>query len=76
MEFEWVESQMHFEDLHNGDVFYVDDDRSTIFMRVEDIYDSETNEVSYNAVDFSDATLAYFFPGEKVDKVKAKMMLS
>ena len=76
MEFEWVESQMHFEDLHNGEVFYVDDDRSTIFMRIEDIYDSETNEVSYNAVDFSDATLAYFFPGEKVDKVKVKMVLS
>ena len=76
MEFEWNESRMQFKDLHNSDVFYADDDRSTIFMRVEDIYDSETNEVSYNAVDFSDATLAYFFPGEKVDKVKAKMVLS
>ena len=76
MEFEWDKSQMHFEDLHNGDVFYVDDDRSIIFMRVENIYDAETNEVSYNAVDFSDATLVYFFPGEKVDKVKAKMVLS
>ena len=76
MEFEWDESQMQFKDLHNGDVFYVDDDRSIIFMRVENIYDAETNEVSYNAVDFSDATLVYFFPGEKVDKVKAKMVLS
>ena len=76
MEFEWGESQMHFWDLHKGDVFYADDDRSIGFMRVEDIYDSETNEVSYNAVDFSDATLTYFFPGEKVDKVKAKMVLS
>ena len=76
MEFEWVESQMHFEDLHNGDVFYVDDDRSIIFMRVENIYDAETNEVSYNAVDFSNATLVYFFPEEKVKKVKAKMVLS
>ena len=76
MEFEWNESQMHFEDLHNGDVFYVDDDRSTIFMRVKDIYDSETNQVNYNAVDFSDAALLYFFPEEKVDKVKAKMVLS
>lgn len=76
MEFEWNESQMHFEDLHNGDVFYVDDDRSTIFMRVKDIYDSETNQVNYNAVDFSDAALLYFFPEEKVNKVKAKMVLS
>ena len=76
MEFEWDESQMHFEDLHNGDVFYVDDDRSTIFMRVKDIYDSETNQVNYNAVDFSDAALLYFFPEEKVNKVKAKMVLS
>ena len=76
MEFEWVKSQMHFEDLHNGDVFYVDDDRSIIFMRVENIYDAETNEVSYNAVDFSNATLVYFFPEEKVNKVKAKMVLS
>ena len=76
MEFEWDKSQMHFEDLHNGDVFYVDDDRSIIFMRVENIYDAETNEVSYNAVDFSNATLVYFFPEEKVNKVKAKMVLS
>lgn len=76
MEFEWNESQMQFEDLHNGDVFYVDDDRSTIFMRVKDIYDSETNQVNYNAVDFSDAALLYFFPEEKVNKVKAKMVLS
>ena len=76
MEFEWNESQMQFKDLHNGDVFYADDDRSTIFMRVEDIYDSETNEVNYNAVDFSDATLLYFFPEQKVNKVKAKMVLS
>ena len=76
MEFEWVESQMHFGDLHNGDVFYADDDRSIVFMRVKDVYDTETNQVNYNAVDFSDATLAYFFPGEKVDKVKAKMVLS
>ena len=76
MEFEWNESQMQFKDLHNGDVFYADDDRSTVFMRVKDVYDAETNQVNYNAVDFSDATLAYFFPGEKVDKVKAKMVLS
>ena len=75
MEFEWVESQMHFEDLHNGDVFYVDDDRRAIFMRVKDIYDAETNQVNYNAVDFSDAALLYFFPEEKVNKVKAKMVL-
>ena len=76
MEFEWVESQMHFEDLHNGDVFYVDDDRRAIFMRVKDVYDAETNQVNYNAVDFSDAALLYFFPEEKVNKVKAKMVLS
>ena len=76
MEFEWVESQMHFEDLHNGEVFYVDGDRHIIFMRVKDIYDAETNEVNYNAVDFSNATLVYFFPEEKVNKVKAKMVLS
>ena len=76
MEFEWDESQMHFEDLHNGDVFYVDDDRRIIFMRVKDICDAETNEVDYNAVDFSDATLLYFFPEKKVNKVKAKMVLS
>ena len=76
MEFEWVESQMHFEDLHNGDVFYVDDDRRIIFMRVKDICDAETNEVDYNAVDFSDATLHCFLPEEKVNKVKAKMVLS
>ena len=50
MEFEWVESQMHFEDLHNGDVFYVDDDRRAIFMRVKDVYDTETNQVNYNAI--------------------------
>lgn len=76
MEFEWNESQMQFEDLHNGDVFYVDDDRRAIFMRVKDVYDAETNQVNYNAVDFSDATLLYFFPEEKVNKVKAKMVLS
>ena len=76
MEFEWVESQMHFEDLHNGDVFYVDDDRRAIFMRVKDVYDTETNQVNYNAVDFSDAALLYFFPEEKVNKVKTKMVLS
>ena len=76
MEFEWVESQMHFGDLHNGDVFYVDDDRRAIFMRVKDIYDAETDQVNYNAVDFSDAALLYFFPEEKVNKVKAKMVLS
>ena len=76
MEFEWVESQMHFQDLHNGDVFYVDDDRRAIFMRVKDVYNDETNEVNYNAVDFSDAALLYFFPEQKVNKVKAKMVLS
>lgn len=76
MEFEWNESQMQFEDLHNGDVFYVDDDRRAIFMRVKDVYDAETNQVNYNAVDFSDAALLYFFPEEKVNKVKAKMVLS
>ena len=76
MEFEWDESQMQFKDLHNGDVFYVDDDRSTIFMRVKDVYDAETDQVNYNAVDFSDAALLYFFPEEKVNKVKAKMVLS
>ena len=76
MEFEWDESQMQFKDLHNGDVFYVDDDRSIIFMRVKDVCDAETNEVNYNAVDFSDAALLYFFPEEKVNKVKAKMVLS
>ena len=76
MEFEWDESQTHFEDLHNGDVFYVEDDRSTIFMRVKDVYDAEADQVNYNAVDFSDAALLYFFPEEKVDKVKAKMVLS
>ena len=61
MEFEWDESQMQFKDLHNGDVFYVEDDRSTIFMRVKDVYDAETDQVNYNAVDFSDAALLYFF---------------
>ena len=76
MEFEWNESQMQFENLHNGDVFYVDDDRRAIFMRVKDVYDAETNQVNYNAIDFSDATLLYFFPEEKVNKVKAKMVLS
>ncbi len=76
MEFEWDKSQMQFKDLHNGDVFYVEDDRSTIFMRVKDVYDAETNQVNYNAVDFSDAALLYFFPEEKVNKVKAKMVLS
>ena len=76
MEFEWNESQMHFEDLHNGDVFYVNDDRSIIFMRVKDIYDAETNKVNYNAIDFSDATLLYFFSEQRVNKVKAKMVLS
>ena len=76
MEFEWNESRMQFKDLHNGDVFYADDDRSTIFMRVKDVCDTETNQVNYNAIDFSDATLLYFFPEEKVNKVKAKMVLS
>ena len=76
MEFEWVESQMHFEDLHNGDVFYVDDDRRAIFMRVKDVYDAETNQPNYNAIDSSDATLPYLSPAQKVNKVKAKMVLS
>ena len=76
MEFEWDKSQMQFKDLHNGDVFYVEDDRSNIFMRVKDVYDAEADQVNYNAVDFSDAALLYFFPEEKVNKVKAKMVLS
>lgn len=76
MEFEWVESQMQFKDLHNGDVFYADNDRSTVFMKVKDVYNAETDQVDYNAVDFSDAALLYFFPEEKVNKVKAKMVLS
>ena len=76
MEFEWEELQMHFADLHGGDVFYVEDDRSTIFMRVKDVYDAETDQVNYNAIDFSDATLLYLFPEQKVNKVKAKMVLS
>ena len=76
MEFEWDESQTHFGDLHNGDVFYADDNRSIIFMRVKDVCDDETNEVNYNAIDFSDAALLYFFPEQKVNKVKAKMVLS
>ena len=76
MEFEWVESQMQFKDLHNGDLFQADNDRSTVFMRVKDVYDAETDQVNYNAVDFSDAALLYFFPEEKVNKVKAKMVLS
>ena len=77
MIFEWTEREKtHFVELKHGDVFYVEDDRSTVFMRVKDIYNAETNEVDYNAVDFSDAALLYFFPEEKVNKVKAKMVLS
>lgn len=76
MEFEWRESQTRFDDLYNGEVFYVEGDRRLVFMRVEEVYDPETNEIIYNAVDFSDATLTYFSSGEKVDKVKAKMVLS
>lgn len=76
MEFEWRESRTCFGDLYNGEVFYVEGDRRLVFMRVEEVYDPETNEIIYNAVDFSDATLTYFPSGEKVDKVKAKMVLS
>ena len=76
MEFEWRESQTYFGDLRNREVFYVEGDRRLIFMRVEDIRDPESGESILNAVDFSDGTLTYFPPGEKVDRVKVKMVLS
>ena len=73
MEFEWHESQTRFAELCCGDVFYVEDDRRLVFMKVDEV----SNEFeTYNAVDFSDATLTYFSPGDPVNKVKAKMVLS
>lgn len=73
MEFEWNESQTRFTELCCGEVFYVEDDRRLVFMKVGEV----SNEVeNFNAVDFSDGTLTYFYPHEEVKKVKAKMVLS
>ena len=75
MIFEWSEKekQSRFAELKIGDVFYLVDDRSVVYMRICEV----SNEVTdYNAVDFSDGTLTYFYPHEEVEKVKAKMVLS
>lgn len=76
MEMVWNPSELHFCSLCLGEVFYAEGDRRLVFMRVEDVCDSESGEPIFNAVDFSDATLTYFPPGEKVDRVKAKLVLS
>lgn len=75
MTFEWTEKEKRpcFAELKSGDVFYVEDDRRLVFMKVDEV----SNEVEeYNAVDFSDGTLTHFYPHEEVEKVKAKMVLS
>ena len=75
MIFEWPEKEKKtcFAELKSGDVFYVEDDRRLVFMKIDEV----SNEVEeYNAVDFSDGTLTYFCPHEEVEKVKAKMVLS
>ena len=75
MTFEWNEKEkkLHFADLKSGDVFYVEDDRRAVFMKVDEV----SNEFeTYNAVDFYDSTLTHFYPHDEVEKVKAKMVLS
>ena len=75
MIFEWTEKEKkpRFAELKIGDVFYLEDDRSVVYMRISEV----SNEVNdFNAVDFSDGTLTYFYPHEEVEKVKAKMVLS
>ena len=51
MIFEWTEKEKtHFVELKHGDVFYVEDDRSVVFMKVNEI----SNEFEdCNAVNFS-----------------------
>ena len=74
MIFEWTEKKKtHFVELKHGDVFYAEDDRSVVFMKVNEI----SNEFEdCNAVNFSDGTLTYFYSNDKVEKVDAKMVLS
>lgn len=75
MIFEWTEKEkkLCFAELKSGDVFYVEDDRRLVFMKIDEV----SNEFeTYNAIDFSDATLTHFYDHEEVDKVKAKMVLS
>ena len=65
MIFEWTEKEKKpcFAELKIGDVFYLEDDRSVVYMRISEV----SNEVNdFNAVDFSDGTLTYFYPHEEV----------
>ena len=75
MTFEWTEKEnkIRFAELKSGDVFYVEEDRTLIFMKIDEV----SNEIEeYNAVDFSDSTLTHFYPHDEVEKVKAKLVLS
>ena len=75
MIFEWFEKEKktYFADLKTGDVFYAENDRRLVFMKIDEV----SNEFEeYNAVDFSDGTLTHFDSHDEVEKVEAKMVLS
>ena len=75
MDFEWTEKKEkpRFAELKSGDVFYVEDDRRAVFMKIDEV--SNEFEV-YNAVDLFDSTLTHFYSLDEVEKVKAKLVLS
>ena len=75
MEIQWDTEKIipHFCNLKSGDVFFVENDRRLVFMKVDEV----SNEFeTYNAVDFSDGTLTHFYDHDEVTPVKAKMVLS
>ena len=75
MEIQWTNERTtpRFGDLKVKDVFYVEDDKRLVFMKIDEV----SNEMeTYNAVDFSDGTLTHFYDHEDVIKVKAKLVLS
>ena len=75
IEIQWTNERIvpHFCNLKSGDIFYVEDDRRLVFMKIDEV----SNEVvTYNAVDLSDATLTHFYDHEEVTPIKAKLVLS
>lgn len=75
MTFEWAEKKKEtcFADLKSGDVFYAENDRRLVFMKIDEV----SNEFEeYNAVNFSDGTLTYFDSHDEIEKVEVKMVLS
>ena len=75
VEIQWTNERIipHFCNLKSGDIFYVENDRRLVFMKVDEV----SNEFNtYNAIDFSDATLTYFYDHDEVILAKAKLVLS